>query len=163
MNELSSLGLILLLALGAGHLVKYVRLPEVTGYNLDGIVLGPSMLGWVSVQNLAALEELREDALGLILFSVGTVFEASRFRRVGRQVLSLTLYESALAALLVTAGMLWLGVSWQASFLLGAIAGPGLLTFAAHSQAAFSTGNVDVTEQAVYVGQSFLLILPLDG
>jgi Kef-type K+ transport system membrane component KefB len=122
MNELSSLGLILLLALGAGHLVKYVRLPEVTGYILAGIVLGPSMLGWVSVQNLAALQILSEVALGLILFSVGTVFEASRFRRVGRQVLSLTLYESALAALLVTAGMLWLGVSWQASFLLGAIA-----------------------------------------
>ena len=122
MNELSSLGLILLLALGAGHLVKYVRLPEVTGYILAGIMLGPSMLGWVSVQNLAALEILSEVALGLILFSVGTVFEASRFRRVRRQVLSLTLYESAPAALLGTAGMLWLGVSWQASFLLGAIA-----------------------------------------
>jgi Kef-type K+ transport system membrane component KefB len=122
MNELSSLGLILLLALGAGHLVKYVRIPEVTGYILAGVVLGPSMLGWVSSRNLAALEILSEVALGLILFSVGTVFEASRFRRVGRQVLLLTLYESVLAALLVTVGMLILGVSWEASFLLGAIA-----------------------------------------
>ena len=122
MNELSSLGLILLLALGAGHLVKYVRVPEVSGYILAGIVLGPSMLGWVSSRNLAALEILSEVALGLILFSVGTVFEASRFRRVGRQVLLLTLYESALAALLVTTGMLVLGVRWEAALLLGAIA-----------------------------------------
>jgi Kef-type K+ transport system membrane component KefB len=80
------------------------------------------MLGWVSMRNLAALEILSEVALGLILFSVGTVFELSRFRRVGRQVLLLTLYESALAALLVTVGMLLLGVSWQAALLLGAIA-----------------------------------------
>jgi Kef-type K+ transport system membrane component KefB len=122
MNELSSLGLILLLALASGHLVKYVRVPEVTGYILAGVVLGPSMLGWVSTRNLAALEILSEVALGLILFSVGTVFEASRFRRVGRQVLLLTLYESALAALLVTAGMLLLGGGWQAALLLGAIA-----------------------------------------
>jgi Kef-type K+ transport system membrane component KefB len=122
MNELSSLGLILLLALASGHLVKYARVPEVTGYILAGVVLGPSMLGWVSTRNLAALEILSEVALGLILFSVGTVFEASRFRRVGRQVLLLTLYESALAALLVTAGMLLLGVSWQPALLLGAIA-----------------------------------------
>jgi len=122
MNELSSLGLILLLALASGHLVKYVKVPEVTGYILAGVVLGPSMLGWVSTRNLAALEILSEVALGLILFSVGTVFEASRFRRVGRQVLLLTLYESALAAVLVTAGMLLLGVSWQAALLLGAIA-----------------------------------------
>jgi Kef-type K+ transport system membrane component KefB len=122
MNELSSLGLILLLALGAGHLVKYVRIPEVSGYILAGVFLGPSMLGWVSSRNLAALEILSEVALGLILFSVGTVFEASRFRRVGLQVALLTLYESALAALLVTAGMLVLGVRWEAAFLLGAIA-----------------------------------------
>jgi Kef-type K+ transport system membrane component KefB len=122
MNELSSLGLILLLALGAGHLVKFARIPEVTGYILAGVLLGPSMLGWVSMQNLSALEILSEVALGLILFSVGTVFELSRFRRVGRQVLQLTLYESALAALLVTAGMLLLGVGWQAALLLGAIA-----------------------------------------
>jgi len=122
MNELSSLGLILLLALGAGHLVKFARVPEVTGYILAGIVLGPSLLGWVSARNLSALEILSEVALGLILFSVGTVFEASRFARVGRQVLLLTLYESALAAVLVTAGMLLFGVGWQSALLLGAIA-----------------------------------------
>jgi Kef-type K+ transport system membrane component KefB len=122
MDELSSLGLILLLALAAGHLVKFARVPEVTGYILAGVVLGPSMLGWVSAQNLSALEILSEVALGLILFSVGTVFETSRFRRVGRQVLLLTLYESALAALLVTVGMLLFGVSWQSALLLGAIA-----------------------------------------
>jgi Kef-type K+ transport system membrane component KefB len=122
MNELASLGLILLLALAAGHLVKFARVPEVTGYILAGVALGPSMLGWVTSQNLAALEILSEVALGLILFSVGTVFEFSRFRRVGRQVLLLTLYESALAALLVTTGMLLFGIEWQAALLLGAIA-----------------------------------------
>jgi Kef-type K+ transport system membrane component KefB len=122
MNELSSLGLILLLALGAGHLVKYVRVPEVTGYIVAGVVLGPSVLAWVSTQNLAALEILSEVALGLILFSIGTVFEVSRFRRVGGQVLLLTLAESALAAVIVTTGMLLLGLTWQTAFLLGAIA-----------------------------------------
>jgi Kef-type K+ transport system membrane component KefB len=122
MNELSSLGLILLLALGSGHLVKFARVPEVSGYIVAGILLGPSVLGWVSEQNLTALEILSEVALGLILFSVGTVFELSRFRRVGRQVLLLTLIESALAALIVSAGMLLLGQSWRTSLLLGAIA-----------------------------------------
>jgi len=121
-NELSSLGLILLLALGAGHLVKFARVPEVSGYIVAGIVLGPSVLGWVSHQNLTALEILSEVALGLILFSVGTVFELARFRRLGRQALLLTLVESALAALIVSAGMLALGQSWKTALLLGAIA-----------------------------------------
>ena len=122
MNELTSLGLILLLALLAGHLVKLLRIPEVTGYVLAGIALGPSILGWVSAENLAALEVLSQVALGLILFSVGSVFEFSRFSRMGRQFISLTLAESLLASVLVTASLVMLGQPWQVALLLGAIA-----------------------------------------
>ena len=122
MDELTSLGLILLLALLAGHLVKVVKIPEVTGYIIAGIALGPSVLGWVSAENLLALKVLSEVALGLILFSIGSVFEFSRFRRIGRQVLYLTLVESVLASLLVTAGIVVLGQPWQVALLLGAVA-----------------------------------------
>ncbi|MEO8362644.1 MAG: cation:proton antiporter, partial [Vicinamibacteria bacterium] len=55
MNELTSLGLILLLALFAGHIMKAIRVPEVTGYILAGIALGPSALGWLSHENLIAI------------------------------------------------------------------------------------------------------------
>ena len=113
MDELTSLGLILLLALLAGHLVRYVRVPEVTGYILAGVALGPSVLGWVSHENLAALQVLSEVALGLILFSIGSVFEFSLFRRIGPKILYLALVESTLAAVLVSAGMLAVGQSWQ--------------------------------------------------
>jgi Kef-type K+ transport system membrane component KefB len=122
MNELTSIGLILLLALLAGHLVKVFRIPEVTGYILVGVALGPSVLGWLSHDNLVALGVLSEVALGLILFSVGAVFEASLFRRIGRQVLAVTVVESFVAALLVTSGALWLGQPWPVAFLLGSIA-----------------------------------------
>lgn len=122
MDELTSLGLILLLALLAGHLVKVVRIPEVSGYILAGIALGPSVLGWVTAENLNALEVLSEVALGLILFSIGSVFQFSRFRRLGRQFLYLTLAESMLAAVVVTVGVLVVGQPWQVAALLGAVA-----------------------------------------
>jgi Kef-type K+ transport system membrane component KefB len=121
MNELSSLGLILLLALLAGHLVKFLRIPEVSGYILAGVALGPSVLGWVSHENLSTLSIFSEVALGLILFSVGSVFEFSRLRNVGRQIFILTLIESLLAAFLVLACSLVEGASWQVALLLGAI------------------------------------------
>ena len=122
MNELSSLGLILLLALLAGHLVKFLRIPEVTGYILAGVALGPSALGWITDENLATLSVFSEVALGLILFSIGSVFEFSRFRRVGRQIVLLAVVESSLAALLVSLCFLMAGLSWQVALLLGAIA-----------------------------------------
>lgn len=122
MDHLTSLGLILLFALLAGHLVRAVRVPEVTGYILAGIALGPSVLGWLSHDNLITMGVFSEVALGLILFSVGSVFEFGRFRKIGRQVILLTLAESACAAAVVGIGMLALGQHWHLALLLAAIA-----------------------------------------
>ncbi len=122
MNELSSLGLILLFALAAGHMVKFLRIPEVTGYILAGVAVGPSGLGWVSQENLAALEVFSEVALGLILFSIGAIFEFRRVRQTGPAVLRITAAESILAAFLVSCCMLALGQDWQVALLLGSIA-----------------------------------------
>ena len=122
MNELASLGLILLCALGVGHLVKFARIPEVTGYLIAGMLVGPSGVGWVTHDNLQALHVFSEVGLGLILFSIGGVFEFSRMRAIGLSLVTLTFAESALAAVLVTTGMLLIGQPWQVALLLGAIA-----------------------------------------
>jgi len=121
MNELSSLGLILLFALLAGHIVKFIRVPEVTGYILAGVVVGPSVLGWISHDNLAALSVFSEVALGLILFSIGAVFELDRVKSVGPAILRVTLTESFLAAFLVSVTMLLFGQRWEVAILLGTI------------------------------------------
>lgn len=121
MNALASLGIILLFALLAGHLVKFVRVPEVTGYILAGVVVGPSFLGWISHDNLVTLQVFSEVALGLILFSIGAVFEMSKFRELGRRALLVTVIESVLTAVLVSGGMLVAGQPWPVALLLGAI------------------------------------------
>jgi Kef-type K+ transport system membrane component KefB len=120
-NELTSLGIILLLALAAGHIVKWLRVPEVTGYLLAGIALGPSAMGWISPDNLNSLEILSEVALGLILFSIGTVFEFDRFRRIARQRITIVLLEAGLTAVAVGAGLAFSGQSWQVAMILGAM------------------------------------------
>ncbi len=121
MNELASLGLILLLALLSGHLVRVLRIPEVTGYILAGMAFGPSVLGWLTYENIHALEALSEVALGLILFSIGAVFEISLVRRIGRKIVRLTLVESMLAASMVLISMLLFGLQWQVALLLAAV------------------------------------------
>jgi Kef-type K+ transport system membrane component KefB len=121
-NDIGSLGVILLLALLAGHLVKWLRVPEVTGYLLAGILLGPSVTGWVGPDNLSALHALSEVALGLILFSIGTVFEFEHFRRMGRQLATITLVESTLTAAAVVTGARLVGLGWPSALLLGALA-----------------------------------------
>ena len=122
MNQLSSIALILLLSLLAGHLVKFLRIPEVTGYIIAGIVVGPSVLGWINDQNLASLSIFSEVALALILFSIGSIFEFRRFREVGRLIVMITVTECASVVALVSGAALYLGQRWEIALLLGTVA-----------------------------------------
>lgn len=122
MNEILSVGLILMAALLAGHLAQLVRVPEVTGYLLIGVLIGPAALDLISHDNLATLGFLSDVALGLILFNIGAIFEATHFRRVGPGVVRITLWEASLAFVLVTAVLLAGGLTLPLALLLGVVA-----------------------------------------
>jgi Kef-type K+ transport system membrane component KefB len=122
MNEILSVGLILMAAVLAGHLAQLVRVPEVTGYLLVGVAIGPSALDLISHENLSTLGFLSEVALGLILFNIGSIFEAANFRRVGRGVVRVTLWEATLAFVLVGVTLLMLGMAWPLALLLSVVA-----------------------------------------
>jgi Kef-type K+ transport system membrane component KefB len=122
MNEIFSVGLILMAALLAGHAAQLARVPEVTGYLLVGLAIGPSALDLISHENLTTLGFLSEVALGLILFNIGSIFEASNFRRVGRGVVRVTLWEATLAFLLVLLTLTAFGLNWPVALLLAVIA-----------------------------------------
>lgn len=122
MNEILSVGLILMAALLAGHMAQLVRVPEVTGYLLIGVAIGPAALDLISQENLSTLGFLSEVALGLILFNIGAIFEASNFRRVGRGVVRITLWEASLAFVLVLVTLLAAGMAWPLALLLAVVA-----------------------------------------
>lgn len=122
MNEILSVGLILMSALIAGHAAQLIRVPEVTGYLLVGLVIGPAGFDLISHDNLSTLGFLSEVALGLILFNIGSIFEAARFRALGAGVIRVTLCEAPLAFALVTIGLLLVGSPWPVALLLGVIA-----------------------------------------
>ncbi len=122
MNEVLSVGMILLAALLAGHLAQVARVPEVTGYLLVGVAIGPSLLDLISHDNLRTLGFLSEVALGLILFSIGSIFEAGNFRRLGPGAVRITLTEAGLSFLLVGGGLALTGAPLGVALLLGVIA-----------------------------------------
>jgi Kef-type K+ transport system membrane component KefB len=122
MNELASVGIILLFALLAGHLVKFIGVPEVTGYIFAGILAGPNVFGWITHRNVQTLEIFSHVALGLILFSVGGIFERKRLETIGRSMAIVTLVESLLTAMIVSLAMIAAGQPFVVAILLGAIA-----------------------------------------
>jgi Kef-type K+ transport system membrane component KefB len=122
MNEVLSVGLILMAALTAGHLAQLIRLPEVTGYLAVGMLIGPSGLDFITHDNVSALGILSEVALGLILFNIGSIFEASVFRRLGPGVMRITAWEASLAFVLTSTALVAVGLEWPLAILLGVVA-----------------------------------------
>ncbi len=76
-----SLVLVLMSARLLGEMAAHLRVPPVMGEMLAGIVLGPSLLGWV--QPDAFLQVLAEFGLILLLFEVGLDADISRLFSTG--------------------------------------------------------------------------------
>jgi len=78
-----SLVLILLSARILGELAAWIKVPPVMGEMLAGIVLGPSLLGWVELNEV--IQTLAEIGLILLLFEVGLDTDLSRLVKTGHK------------------------------------------------------------------------------
>ena len=135
------IALLLLAALLSTRLMKIFKLPNVTGFIITGIIVGPFVFGLLF--NNFAYDGIKEAliyqyvdkikwvstiALGFIAFSIGTSFKVSAIKAVGKKVIIITIFEALLASVLVIIALLVLHfifpdqVSWALVLTLGAIA-----------------------------------------
>ena len=117
-----ALAVILLSGLLCGRLAGRLRLPNVTGYLLAGLLLGPYALGFLQEGFVSRLDFISEMALAFIAFSIGGEFKASYFRRVGVTPIVIAAFEGLGAVALVVAALLASGQDLPFSLVLGAIA-----------------------------------------
>ena len=120
---LISFALILISGFWVTRFTKKIQLPNVSGYILAGILIGPSGLHFIHRDFLVNLDVISVIALSFIAFDMGRYFKRSSNGKEIRNVVFITLCESLFAGVLVTAVMLF-GFKMRLSFslLLGAIA-----------------------------------------
>ena len=124
-NEIIFATAIMLLAgLLMGRLGKLAKLPNVTGYLIAGLLLGPAVFNIISQEMVDGFAVISDIALGFIAFSVGTGFSLNYFRRVGAAPIIIACFESFGAILLVAVILILLGFDMKLSIMLGAIAAP---------------------------------------
>lgn len=116
------LSVILFAGLIMGRMVKLIRLPNVTGYLLAGLLLGPCVLGLLPAGFVHEMELVSEMALALIALTIGAEFDFSYLKKVGIAPLIIALLEAFGAMILVCAVLLALGFGIEVALLLGAIA-----------------------------------------
>lgn len=127
LSNLGAAGIILSIAimLASGFLLtritKRLHLPNVTGYIIAGVLIGPWCLNLVPSPYIEQMDFVTDLALAFIAFGVGKYFKLSSLKANGKNMVILTLFESLTAGVFITAAMLLLGLSLSFSLLLGAI------------------------------------------
>lgn len=120
---LISLAIVLAGGFLLSRVTKLLHLPNVTGYILAGVLMGPCVFGVIPPDIITGMEFVSDVALAFISFGVGKFFKVERLKRTGWKVIVITLMQSLLAGLLVTFTVkLCFGFSWDFSVLLGSIA-----------------------------------------
>lgn len=105
MNLLLKLGIIIVTGLIGGKAAHLVRLPNVTGYLVAGLFLGPSFLNLVTAQDAESFTIVNDIALSAIAFAIGSEFLVKDMKKLGRAIVIITLLEVVGAVLVVFALM----------------------------------------------------------
>ncbi|NBB96117.1 MAG: CBS domain-containing protein [Planctomycetes bacterium] len=87
--------------LGA-RLFQRLRIPQVVGYIIIGVILGRSGFGLVSDEAIAQMRLFNLVALGMIGFMIGGELRLDVFRRHGRRLMTILLAEGLSAFVLVS-------------------------------------------------------------
>ena len=136
MQILLSLSIALLAGLLLSRLAKLLKLPAVTAYLVAGILVGPFLLGRLSIfgvhlgfveEDLSAFKIISEVALGFIAFSIGNEFRLSDLKKNGVKATVIGIFQAVVATLLVDAVLIVVAlttevISLEAAIVLGAIA-----------------------------------------
>jgi len=99
---LLSLSAILLVGFLLTRITKLAKLPNVTGYIIAGILIGPKVLNLIPQELVKNMGFISDVALAFIAFGVGQFFKKETFKETGLGVIVITLFESLLAGIFVT-------------------------------------------------------------
>jgi Kef-type K+ transport system membrane component KefB len=121
-HMLFTLGMLLVFGYLIGKLAGRFRLPEITGFIIAGLLMGDSAAGIVPHHMGESLQIITEVALGLIALTIGGEFYWVKLKRVGKEVVIITLVQLMLSFAAVTLGMSLLGIALPYALMLGAIA-----------------------------------------
>ncbi|MBN1662820.1 MAG: cation:proton antiporter [Deltaproteobacteria bacterium] len=122
MNDLLVIGLILLAGLLSAKLLRLLKLPAATAYLILGILLGKSIFYIIPETVLNASGPVSNVVLGIVAFTIGRNLNRENFRILGRQVMWISVFESAGSFLVITALFLLFGQPMSVAVIYGAIA-----------------------------------------
>ena len=121
---LNSLALIILLGLVSAMILEKIKLPNIIGMLIVGIMLGPSMFNMIDESLLNISGDIKEIALIIILLKAGLSLDLTDLKKVGRPAVLLCFLPATFEILgFIIFGPKLLGLTLLESAILGAVMG----------------------------------------
>lgn len=108
MNIFVKIALVLVFGLIGGRVARRFNLPNVTGYLIGGLFLGPSFLKIITEVDVPVINFVNELALSAIAFNIGGEFLIKTIKKLGKEVFIITVAEVMGVVLLVFSVMFFL-------------------------------------------------------
>ncbi len=121
-NVLLALSIAMAMGLLMSRFIKLIHLPDVTGYLIAGLLVGPYVLGVMTPELNNSLAIVSNVALGFIAYSIGSEFKISYLKEIGIKPIVITIFEGCVASLLVFLTLFLAGQDMPLCLALGAIA-----------------------------------------
>lgn len=122
-NNFIYLALMFAAAYGIKAVTLRLKIPEVTGYVILGVLLGSSVIRLLNKEVLDNLSGISSIALGIISFIIGKELRFDVIKKLGKSIISIVCFEAIIAAAMVTSVLFFVfHASIHLSLLLGAVA-----------------------------------------
>jgi Kef-type K+ transport system membrane component KefB len=121
-NILIFIGILLTIAFLGSKIFQRIGIPQVVGYIVLGVVLGPSFLNLIPLELTNELELISLIALGLIGFDMGSYLSLNELCCFGRGLIKILIFEALGTFALVGAGILLITQSFHNALIFGALA-----------------------------------------
>ena len=147
------------------RVAKKIGLPNVTGYLVAGLLIGPSLWrlvpsgsfeGLIPEKALSSLGLVSTVALGFIAFSIGGEFKWSSLKLIGKKAVTVTFFEALGAVVFVDAAL-----CAAAAFSIGGITFPIAVTLGAIAAATAPAATLMVIRQYHAKGPVTRMLLPV--
>lgn len=108
MDLLLTIGVVLLVGVIGGKIAGIFKLPNVSGYLVAGLFLGPSFLKFIGAQEINTFSVINELALAVIAFNIGSEFIIKDMLKLGKSIVIITLAEVVGAIVIVFSVMYYI-------------------------------------------------------
>lgn len=108
MNIFIKIGLVVSFGLLGGRVARKFNLPDVTGFLIGGLFLGPSFLNIITDSDTGMINFINELALSAIAFNIGGEFIMKQIKKLGKEIFIIAVFEVLVVVFLVFGVMFYL-------------------------------------------------------